>query len=82
MQFTVKQFKRIVADSRMVRSVLLIYRKARAILCGKEVYWIPSLHRVVFATNEQQCRKKFLKHRVEKHGTVAYLAYILFNKHL
>ncbi len=82
MQFTVKQFNRIMADGKAARAMQRLYRNWRAILCGREVYWIPSLQRVVFATDEQQCRAKFIKHEIEKHGTAAYLAYILFNKYL
>jgi len=56
-----------------------IYRKIRALISGKSIWWIPSLKRVVLAYDKRQCESKFNKHKAEKHGIMAHLSYIFFD---
>lgn len=59
-----------------------LYRHFRALMKGQRVFWVPSLKRVCFAKNTEQCQSKFMKHSVERHGIISFFAYIFFNKYV
>ena len=63
---------------RLVRHCIWFYRCYRALMAGRYVYYVPDLKVMCFADSIEQCRGKFMRHRVVRPYRVMQVCYILF----
>lgn len=55
-----------------------LYRSYRALRRGRKIYYVPDFDRLCFASSDEQCSRKFLRHKIVRPNWWMSVCFVLF----